>query len=132
VLWQFDPPDHGDSFRSSAAVTADAVIVGCQDHNIYGLAPATGQLLWTFPTQGRVESSAVIVGPRAFVGSADGRLYALDCKTGRCVWQFRAGGKLLGAPAVAASRLVIGSSSGQLYCFGTKQAGSTQSAAGSK
>jgi outer membrane protein assembly factor BamB len=120
VVWRYESRPHADSYRSSAAVTAEAVIVGSRDKRIHAIDPKTGKSLWTFATHGLVDSSPVIVGGRAFVGSADGRLYALDCRTGKALWQYETGGAILGSPAVASGRLVIGTDEGTLYCFGEK------------
>jgi len=120
TMWKYSEEDRGASFRSCAAVTPEAAIVGSQDKLVRALEPKTGKLLWTFATRGRVDSSPVIVGDRAFVGSADGRVYALDVKSGKERWRFEAGGEVVASPAVANGRLVIGTDAGDLYCFGTK------------
>jgi outer membrane protein assembly factor BamB len=120
VLWSFRDAQHGASFRSSAAVTPQAVIVGSRDKQVHAFDPATGKPLWSFFTKGRVDSSPVVVGQRVFIGSADGRLYALDVRSGKAIWQFEAGGAIAASPAVAGGRLVIGNDSGSLYCFGAK------------
>lgn len=118
VLWTFESPKSKQSFRSSAAVTKEAVYVGCRDRHLYALNPQTGHILWQFATQGQVDSSPVVVGDRVYVGSSDGRLYSLDRKTGKAVWQFELGGQVVASPAVADGYLVIGNTNGQLYCFG--------------
>jgi outer membrane protein assembly factor BamB len=120
VLWRFENTANAFPFRSSAAVTPQAVVVGSRDKRLYAFEPKTGRPVWTFVSKGRIDSSPVVVGDRLFVGSADGRLYALDLKSGRELWRFAAGGALTASPAVAAGRLVIGTDDGNLYCFGAK------------
>jgi outer membrane protein assembly factor BamB len=121
ILWRSEDAEHGAAFRSSAAVTADAVIVGARDKQLHAFDPKTGRPLWTFTTKGRVDSSPVVVGDRVFFGSADGRLYGLMAKTGKKIWQFEVGGAIVASPAVADGRLVIGNDDGVLYCFGAKK-----------
>ncbi len=121
VVWTYENPERAAEFRSSAAVTAKAVIVGSYDKLVHAVDIETGKGLWTFPTKARVDSSPVVVGQRVFVGSADGRIYALDLDSGKELWQFEAGGSILASPAVAAGRLVIGTDDGDLYCFGAKE-----------
>ena len=73
-------------FRSSAAVTAGAVIFGGRDKQIYALDPTDGHELWKYATRAKVDSSPVIVGSRVFFGGSDGRLVALDWKSGKRRW----------------------------------------------
>jgi len=121
VVWTYENPERAAEIRSSAAVTAKAVIVGSQDKLVHAVDIESGEGLWTFTTKARVDSSPVVVGRRVFVGSADGRIYALDLESGEELWQFEAGGSILASPAVAAGRLVIGTDEGDLYCFGAKE-----------
>jgi outer membrane protein assembly factor BamB len=120
IVWQFKSP-RNMPFRSSAAVTDEAIIFGGRDKQVYALDPADGHELWKFATRARVDSSPVVVGSRALVGSSDGRLYALDRKSGEKVWEYQAGGDFTASPAVAGDRLVIGNTDGTLYCFGAKK-----------
>lgn len=120
VAWTMKSP-RNMPFRSSAAVTADLVIFGGRDKQIYALDAADGKERWRFATRSRVDSSPVVVGDRVYVGSSDGRLYALDRKTGKKLWDYEAGGDFVASPAVADGRLVIGNTDGTLYCFGTKR-----------
>lgn len=120
VVWTYENPERAAEFRSSAAVTAKAVIVGSYDKLVHAVDIDSGKGLWTFSTKARVDSSPVVVGQRVFVGSADGRIYALDIDSGKELWQFEAGGSIIASPAVAAGRLVIGTDEGDLYCFGAK------------
>ena len=120
VDWKYQDPRRAQPFRSSAAVTDELVVFGGRDKFVHAVDPQTGELLWTFPTRGRVDSSPVLVGDRLFVGSADGRLYALDKQTGEKRWEYDAGRDFVASPAVAAGRLVIGATDGTLYCFGAK------------
>ena len=120
VFWRYENPKRTLPYRSSAAVTSEAVLVGSRDKSLHAIARKTGKPLWTFPTRGRVDSSPVVVGERVFVGSSDGRLYALGLQSGKLSWKYAAGGSITASPAVAAGRLVIGSDDGDLFCFGSK------------
>jgi outer membrane protein assembly factor BamB len=120
IGWRYENRDRQFEYYSSAAATTEMVIVGGRDKMVHCLDPATGELRWTFPTRGRVDSSPVIVGTRVFVGSHDGNVYGLDVATGKEVWRFTAGGKLTASPAVGAERLVIGNDEAKVFCFGAK------------
>ncbi len=118
VRWRYRHPSRSFPFYSSAAVTADRVVLGGRDKLVHCLNSATGKAVWTFLTRARVESSPVVVGNRVFVGSNDGVLYELDLASGKKTWEFTAGAPLSASPAVARGSLVIGSQDGVLYCFG--------------
>lgn len=122
VQWKFRDPKRNFPYRSSAAVTSEAVFVGGRDKHLHALNPEDGKELWSFQTRGRIDSSPVLVGERLFFGAADGRLFALDRKSGKKVWDYEAGGSFSASPAVANNRLVIGNENGVLYCFGAKGA----------
>ena len=117
IVWRYQHPQRKFPFYSSAAVTADRIVVGGRDKMVHGL-DTNGKAVWTFATQARVESSPAIAGGRVFVGSNDGRFYVLNLTTGAKVWEFNAGAPLSASPAIANGRIVIGSQDGRLYCFG--------------
>jgi eukaryotic-like serine/threonine-protein kinase len=117
--WIYRHPSRSFPFYSSAAVTADRVVLGGRDKLVHCLERSTGKQIWTFPTRARVESSPLIAGNRVFVGSNDGLLYELDLATGQKNWEFTAGAPLSASPAAVRGFLVIGSQDGVLYCFGS-------------
>jgi len=117
VIWRYQHPQRKFPYYSSAAVTANRVVVGGRDKLVHGLSLA-GKAVWTFTTRARVESSPAIADGRVFVGSNDGRFYVLNLSTGAKLWEFNAGAPLSASPAIGKGRIVIGSQDGRLYCFG--------------
>ena len=117
VGWRYQQPERKFPFYSSAAVTADRIVVGGRDKMIHGLS-LSGKAAWTFATRARVESSPAISGSRVFVGSNDGRFYVLNVNTGAKLWEFDAGAPLSASPAIARGRIVIGGQDGRVHCFG--------------
>jgi outer membrane protein assembly factor BamB len=117
IGWRYQHPERRFPFYSSAAVTADRVVLGGRDKLVHGLN-AAGKAVWTFATGARVESSPAIAGGRVFIGSNDGKFYVLDLNSGAKIWEFNAGSPLSASPAIASGRIVIGSQDGRLYCFG--------------
>ena len=81
---------------------------------------ATGKPLWTFATQGEVDSSPVVVGDKVVFGSGDGRLYLVRVATGKKLWSYDLGKELTASPAVAEGLVVIGCEDGVVYAFGPK------------
>ena len=117
VAWRYQHPQRQFPFYSSAAVTANRIVVGGRDKLVHGL-DQNGKAAWTFATRARVESSPAVADGRVFVGSNDGRFYVLNLMTGAKEWEFTAGAPLSASPAIGKGRIVIGSQDGRLYCFG--------------
>jgi len=84
---------------------------------VHALLPETGEPLWTYTANSRIESSAVIVGTRVFLGTTRGTFIALDVSTGELAWEFATGSSIVASPSVADSKIYIGSEDGILYCF---------------
>ncbi len=118
IQWTYKHPTRNFPFYSSAAATANHIILGGRDKIVHCLDPKTGKELWSYSTRARIESSPLISGARIFIGSNDGRLYELDLVSGKNIWEFNAGAPLSASPAAAENSLVIGSQDGMLYCFG--------------
>jgi outer membrane protein assembly factor BamB len=118
VRWRYEHPDRKFPFYSSAAVTADTVLLGGRDRMLHALEAGTGKARWTHMTRARIDSSPAVAGQRVYVGSSDGRFYVLDLTSGKVVWEYDDGGPLTSSPALASGRVVIGSGDGRLLCFG--------------
>lgn len=127
VAWRVQPAAGGQSYRSSAALTAEVAIVGSRGKAVEAFARADGARRWRQPLRGRVDASPVVVmaaeagGPPrevVIVADAAGTVLALDADSGAVAWEFAAGGRFDGGPAVAAGRVVIASDAGTVWCFG--------------
>ena len=66
-----------NALDTQPAVADGAVYAGCRDTFLYALEPASGERLWEFATDARVEGAPAVVDGHVFVASTDGRLYAL-------------------------------------------------------
>ena len=110
------------AFYSSAALTADLVILGSRDAKVYALDRTTGEQVWSFVTEGMVDPSPVVAGGRVYVGclSQTAEFYVLDAKTGRKKQELTLQGAACGSPAVANDCLLVGTEKGKVYCFGKK------------
>ena len=119
VVWHFH--DQDAPFLSSAAVTDDRVVLGGDDKTLHCLNRVDGKSLWSFPTQGRIESSPVVAGDKVVFGSDDGRVYLLSLQDGRQLWSYDTGQPVESSAAVAGNRIVIGCDDGNVYCFGARK-----------
>jgi len=61
------------------------------DDCVYCLDVATGEVRWSFCTEGPVRLAPAVAGGRVYAGSDDGWLYCLDAADGALVWKHRAG-----------------------------------------
>jgi len=83
---------------------------------------ASGQLKWTFSTNGQVRSSPTVANGTIFVGSDDSCLYAVDAETGEEKWRFQIGGRIESSPTVVGSAVFITSES-KLYAIDAETGG---------
>ncbi len=116
VKWKYR--DRNFPYYSSAALTADRVIIGGRDKRLPCIDRATGQGVWTFQSRGQVDSSPVICGDASLGGSEHGRLYCVNLADGKERWAYEIGAAVTASPAVADGLVIIGSEDGNLYAFG--------------
>jgi parallel beta-helix repeat protein len=74
-------PMNGKHSVSSPAVADGKVFFGLDNDCIYALDAFTGDLIWSYKTEGAVQSSPAISNGLLFVGSNDGYLYAIGNPT---------------------------------------------------
>jgi outer membrane protein assembly factor BamB len=121
IAWKYTPEKRQQPFFASAAVTDALVVIGSRDRRVHAIDRKSGQPVWTFQTDNRVDSSPVIVGQRVFAGSLDGKLYVIDLAKGKELKKFDLGGAIAASPAVGDGCLVVGTDKGVLYCLGAKK-----------
>lgn len=59
------------------------------DDKVYAIEAATGEVLWSFFTEGPVRLAPAVSEGRVFAGSDDGSLYCLKASTGELLWRFK-------------------------------------------
>jgi outer membrane protein assembly factor BamB len=68
----------------------DFVIFGSSaDDKVYALDAKTGQVRWTFFTEGPMRLAPIVVDGRVYVGCDDGCVYCLSINNGSLVWKYR-------------------------------------------
>jgi len=118
VMWVYDPTERDFPFYSSAAADENIVVIGGRDKRVHALQPETGEALWIFAANARIDASPVIAGPRVFIATQGGELLTLNLDDGSLVWSFETGEAMSASPAVAGEYLVIGTLDGTLFAFG--------------
>jgi hypothetical protein len=135
VAWRLQPAGNPQSYRSSAAVAGDVVVVGSRGRAVEAFAMADGGRRWRHPMRGRVDASPAVVAQAGatdgdtkdamaplltIVADSAGTIAALNAATGEPVWSFDAGGGFSGGAAVAGGRVVIASDDGTVWCFAAR------------
>lgn len=105
--WSFKAEDAG--FPSAAAIgsvdDARFAIVGDDMGMVRAFDAASGELRWTYETQGEISGGPTILdgpaGPRVLVGSQDASLACLELATGTLVWKHEIADQIRCSPTVA-------------------------------
>jgi outer membrane protein assembly factor BamB len=122
VAWRAQSAVNGQSYRSSAAIACDLVIVGSRGKAVEAFSCADGTRKWRHPMRGKVDASPIVAATEggrlvALVADSAGKIVALDAATGETAWEFDAGGGFSAGAAAAAGHLVIASDDGTVWCF---------------
>jgi outer membrane protein assembly factor BamB len=117
VAWTFRPVKRAQPFFASAALSDKLAVTGSRDKRVYALDRITGKEVWSFATDGKVDSSPVIAGGRVYVGSQDGNLYVLDLASGKEIQRLKLDGPISASPAIGGGCLVIGTERGTVFCL---------------
>ena len=88
-------------------IAGERVYVGSSDENVHAFDLASGQPLWTAPTNGDVQSLIAVADGRVFAASMDGTLSAFDASTGAVDWSAPVGEVFGGGAAVAHGNVYI-------------------------
>ncbi|MCU0787747.1 MAG: PQQ-binding-like beta-propeller repeat protein [Verrucomicrobia bacterium] len=80
-----------------------------------GRLPDQPALLWTYATEGPVNSSAVVADGRVFVGSNDGKLHAINLSDGQPLWTYATGEAVEAPPLALGGRVYVGDTLGILH-----------------
>ncbi len=111
--------DEEREYGNSPAIAEDGTIIfGWFDSNVY--AVKEGELVWKFPTEGRVVASPSIAPDGTiYIGTEDGFMYAIK-PDGSAAWTnpFETGAKIMTRPAVdTEGNIYFGSFSGEFYAL---------------
>ena len=110
---------------SSAAIAYGKIYVGSSEGKLYCFNATTGNKLWEFTANGKIDSSPAVAGNIVYfaTNTPQGTVYAVNADTGSLVWYYRllppSGSyyNIMSSPFIANNRLYIGADSGFIYCF---------------
>jgi outer membrane protein assembly factor BamB len=122
-----------DNYTSSAVLSADIVIFGAGDGNVYAFDATSGKSKWTARTGERIRSTPAVADGAVFVGTAGGKLYRFDLASGQREWIYTTTGAsydsgefgydrrtIQSSPAIAKGVVYVGSRDGKFYAVDAK------------
>ncbi len=99
-----------DGSKPLAKLDGGRVIYANTAGIIYALDGASGEVLWSYKTEGKIFSTPAVGGGLVVVGSSDGNIYGLDLATGEKKWAYKCNKSVLGSPVIWSGRVFIGAS----------------------
>ncbi|MFZ1992415.1 MAG: PQQ-binding-like beta-propeller repeat protein [Alphaproteobacteria bacterium] len=123
----FDVKDDWDYWSSSPLAYKGRIYIGSGDGKVYALDAKTGDIKWSYATDGRVRSSPATDGKRIYAGNLDGEMFALEIRNGHPLWSFKARGNpifpqgsIVSSPALGGGKVYFGSRDFNLYALEAK------------
>jgi eukaryotic-like serine/threonine-protein kinase len=122
TLWYFDLPHNTlyKGIRTSAAGLQSHVVFGADDGSVYNLDAVTGNLRWTYATDGAIQGAPAIADSCVFVGTLSGTVYALRLDSGKLLWSHAAGGAVYAPPMVHAGLCIFGTTAGTIVALSSR------------
>lgn len=106
--------ESGIGFITAPAFRQGRLYIGDLD-GYFHCFDSAGNMLWTFETEGEIDSSANFDGQHVLFGSQDTRLYALDARTGKLVWQVETADQVRCSPTIVQHRAFVAGCDGSLH-----------------
>jgi len=108
TIWEIQ--DNSDI--GSGAVLSGIVYYANTAGVVKALEAASGKLLWSYATSGKIFSTPAVSNGLLVVGSTDTFIYCIDAKFGKLVWKVKANKSVLASPTIYKGIVYIGSSDG--------------------
>ena len=104
----------GEPTRSGPIVKEGVVYVGGH-FEVMALDASTGEVLWSTPTSGPINSDLAIAGNHLYAGLLDHRLLSMNATNGELNWNFKTGDIITASPVVSDGMVYIGSWDNSIY-----------------
>ena len=99
-----------DGKKSVGKLVGGKVIYANTAGMVYALDAASGEVIWSFKSNGKLFSTPAVADGLVVFGSSDNNVYALDLATGKKRWSFECGKSVLGSPSIYGGKVFIGAS----------------------
>ena len=106
-----------DKIWSTPLVHEGNLYFGAHNNNFYSVDGITGEIQWTFATDGAIPGSPIITEDLVIFGSMDRQLYALEHRTGTIRWTFEASNWFWAPPVVKGSTIYAASVDGVVHAL---------------
>ena len=121
-MWRYRT---GRSIEHTPALSADMVLFGDKQGQVYGISKGTredlgGKLSFQYQAGHGTSGTVVTVGNNIFVPTTENRLVAANVPTGSALWNFAAGHRILGDPKYIEDRLYVVSEGEGLFALNTE------------
>jgi outer membrane protein assembly factor BamB/prenyltransferase beta subunit len=111
---------------STPAVAFDRVYVGTADGEIVCMNASTGDVIWVYRSNGKIDSSPAYSDNVVYfaTNTKNGTIYALNASNGELIWKYTLNPpaesyyNIMSSPFIYDGRLYIGADDGKLRCFG--------------
>lgn len=77
------------SISSRPVMGPDRLFVGSNDGELLAISLDHGDVMWRYPTRGRILATPRLVGDTVVFSNAADQVYALDARTGAFRWQYK-------------------------------------------
>ncbi len=100
-------------------VVGDRLVIGSRAGRIVGVDTANGNIAWSTPISGSVDSEARFdeLQGQVYVGADDGAFYAVDPTTGAIRWSYKAKGAIERPPEIGGNAVYVSTASNHLYAL---------------
>jgi len=110
---------------STAAIAYGNVYIGSKDGELYCFNATSGEELWNFTANGKIDSSPAVADGVVYfaTNTPEGTIYAVDAFSGKPLWYYRLKPpegsyyNIMSSPFIAENKLFIGADNGYVYCF---------------
>lgn len=99
-----------DGKKSVVKLVGGKVIYANTAGMVYALDAASGEVIWSFKSNGKLFSTPAVADGLVVFGSSDNNIYALELATGKKRWSFECGKSVLGSPSIYGGKVFIGAS----------------------
>ena len=107
----------GNALFTSPIAVDDVVYAGCGDKSLYAFDKRSGDVLWTFDTDGAIIGTPAFSDGKLYFGSIDENFYCVDISNHKTyLWKMRVYSKITKAPLVTNHYVYFGAENGIVYC----------------